>query len=409
MNWMKDALGLKISKDEFAEVARKTIIKGGETRDLVYDKEDFCFKVCENTGDIGGVINLHNVYDEYCRIPKGDREVLLQTFFAHQEKMPATLADAITHVIPRVQPRSFFEGLQTSKKISESKKKPGIAHQMSPNTFFAEHFTVSLAFDGPTTISYIPQSILEEWSTSFEELLPRAITNLHRMTPDPFQPLQPGLYVSQYMDTHDASRMLLPERVKECRVNGRPIAVAANRNCLMITGEDDFEKQALLIAAVEKILEDPRPMPPFPLVYENEHWQLWRVPRENPNCAQFDLLNVRASLDIYGTQKALIDQLYDADGTDVFVASFTGYQTTTGEVLSQCVWTQGVHSLLPKTDRIAFVTMKGLTGSGAGDASWEDVAAIVGESLVEEKDMYPSRYRVNSFPSDEQMKLILKK
>lgn len=404
MNWVKNLTGLAPSKDEFAELAKRTRIKAGETKKLVYDKEDFCLRVQEENGDFQGSINLHNAYEEYCRVPKNERAHVLDQFFGVMEKLPETLDGAITNILPRVQPQCFFEELKLTFAIEQWQGKGNSKGEFIENQFnpIAEHLAVSLVYDGPKTVTYLSRPTLEKWGARFDELLPRAITNLHRITPDPFQPLQPGLYMSAYEDTHDASRLLLPERVKECRVKGRPLAVAVNRNILLITGEDDFEAQKGFLSVYEKAAELPRPMPPFPLIYENDCWHLWRSPRDNPNHNAFDRLTVVAYHNIYSVQKELVDQLFDLEKTDIFVASYSAWEDQSGAIYSCCVWTESALSLLPKTDTISFVVLKGDSGENLGIYDWDKVMEVAGELLQLDPEFYPTRYRVESFPTKEQ-------
>lgn len=400
MNWMKEIIGAKLNPDEFAELVCKVRQKAGDTRKLIYDKEDFCLRVQEGDGTYAATINLHNAYDEYYRIPKVERAEFLNRFFLLGE-VPETLDAAITNILPRVQPKCFYHELQLMHQIAELQKKSSVELE-TPFITLAEHLSISLAYDGAMTVSYLSKPILEKWSVSIEELMPRAITNLHRLTPEPFQPVKPGFYMSTYEDTHDASRMLLAVRVKECRVKGRPIAVAPNRNGLLITGEEDIENQKLLIEVCNKLADGPRPMPPFPLVYENDQWKLWRASRENPNHAAFDLLTVRAQMEIYAPQKELVDKLYDLNGTDVFVATYSAWQDEMEEVVSSCVWTESVLALLPKTDVISFVVLKGDSGENLGIYEWDTVAMAVGDSLKLDPQFYPPRYRVERFPTAQQ-------
>jgi hypothetical protein len=79
----------------------------------------------------------------------------------------------------------------------------------------------------------------------------------------------------------------------------------------------------------------------------------------------------------------------------VFVASFSAVEKKTGEVISHCVWGQVVDSLLPVTDKVAFM-QHGLDRPAAiGD--WARVMEVVGE-LMEMTENYPRRYRVREFP-----------
>ena len=66
---------------------------------------------------------------------------------------------------------------------------------------------------------------------------------------------------------------------------------------------------------------------------------------------------------------------------------------------SYCVWGEGVHALLPKTQYIMLPTDGGLAASG----EWNVVRRQVGDLMQRVEDLYPARYRVREFPSQQQL------
>jgi hypothetical protein len=85
-----------------------------------------------------------------------------------------------------------------------------------------------------------------------------------------------------------------------------------------------------------------------------------------------------------------------------FVASFSGIRKEGSEdLLSYCVWSKSVRTLLPKTNLIAFND-----GQDTTLCEWDRVEDVVGSLMEKIPDLYPERYRVDDFPSDEQMALI---
>ena len=58
----------------------------------------------------------------------------------------------------------------------------------------------------------------------------------------------------------------------------------------------------------------------------------------------------------------------------------------------------GVDMLLPKAETVAFMQ----DGQDPVIAHWDDVLDVAGD-LMEQLDMYPLRFRVRSFPSEEQL------
>jgi hypothetical protein len=78
------------------------------------------------------------------------------------------------------------------------------------------------------------------------------------------------------------------------------------------------------------------------------------------------------------------------------VANYSGIEKKDGDIVTYCVWANGVDSLLPVTHKVAF--MKG-EGIPAIIADWSRLMETFG-NLMELTDDYPPRYRVREFPDD---------
>jgi hypothetical protein len=72
-------------------------------------------------------------------------------------------------------------------------------------------------------------------------------------------------------------------------------------------------------------------------------------------------------------------------------------------LISFCAWTEGVPTLLPKTDLVVLV--KPQRQDDHLIVPWSALAKVVGPMLRPE-DMYPTRFRVKEFPSDGQLKQL---
>ena len=96
-------------------------------------------------------------------------------------------------------------------------------------------------------------------------------------------------------------------------------------------------------------------------------------------------------------QKSLLEESYERQGIDVFVATYSVIRSDDGECSSYAVLSNGVDSLLPKTDVIMFMESE---DAPPIRAKWEDVERACGD-LLEPMDCHPPRYRVTGFPSAE--------
>jgi hypothetical protein len=104
----------------------------------------------------------------------------------------------------------------------------------------------------------------------------------------------------------------------------------------------------------------------------------------------------------YAAQAEALKEVHEKAGKDLFVASFSLLQEkATGSVRSYCVWSEGVTSLLPRTDDV-FFRPKGDEGGDIVPALWERVEAALGD-LPKPAGLYPEWYVVEDFPSAEQL------
>lgn len=405
MNWLTNLLGGKPSKNDFAKMVLKMTAGSAKNDKPTYDAKAFAIRYFNEAGEETMAMNLSNIYADYCQTPKELRNQLLTNFISADFTEPETLHDAIVNIMARLQPRMFFEvmELNSSPNRQQSDGTDKVVHHYER---LAEHFAITLVVDNPTTVYYLSNKTLEQWGTTFEEILPRAITNLTRITPEPFQRLQEGVYYSASGDTHDASRLLVLHRVQACRLKGRPVAFTPNRNTLIITGDNDREGLDRAIAVVYEALKEPRPMPVFPLILDDEKWQLWEVPDDHPCADDLHNLSMVSFGDLYGEQKGLLEKKFESEGKDVFVCPYEIMSPKDSKrYFSFGTWSKGVPTYLPESSQIALVsTAKGKPVVHCM-ATFKAVHSVMGE-YMKRQDFYPTRYFVETFPNKEQLARI---
>jgi hypothetical protein len=101
----------------------------------------------------------------------------------------------------------------------------------------------------------------------------------------------------------------------------------------------------------------------------------------------------------YARQQKLLNEIHETEKIDIFVASHKIYEPKNGTRYS--VWTNGIDSSLPQTEKIAFL----MDSEGADHfiVPWEAAAGVIGNLPEREADLIPVRYRVRDFPSAEQI------
>jgi len=123
-------------------------------------------------------------------------------------------------------------------------------------------------------------------------------------------------------------------------------------------------------------------------------WELFTPPASCAKAyADLALLDESQS---YAGQKSLLDDLNQRHGADVFVASATVVEKD-GLLRSYSTWTEGVDTLLPRTELLVFIKLHEGQLEQSLMLAW-DVAADLASHLMEATDFSPVRYRVRSFP-----------
>jgi hypothetical protein len=388
------------SKDEFAKLLMDSIRNAGETSEIIYDQQGFQLHDGETESRI---VFLGNAYQEYCSAPASNREKILKhwarNWFSSQRQMPEEFEDIKHDLLPVVRSRCYFELTRLQLTLQ--------GHEIAawPHQILGEDFAVGLVYDLPESMQSISQDHLDDWGVTFYEALEVARQNLQELQQAFIGPESgEGLYLSASKDGYDATRLILLDLIRRFQLRGDPIAMVPNRDTLIVAGEDDEDALKGMLALAKAGLQELRPISGIALRLDGEDWMPWLPAPEHSLYEEFRMLQIQAHGGDYGEQKELLDKLHEKNGEDVFVASFSGLQDEGGHVLNYAVWPKGVNALLPHTDVVAIMRNE----DEPVIAEFDKVLATVGH-LMELLDMYPPRYRVKGFPSDEELAVLADK
>ena len=392
------------NREKFARMVMAGIRRAGEQRKIHFDAERFCLRP---EADEVSVMNLTNVYAEYCAAGKDLRPKLLsnlvRNWFADRRMLPAAFSDVHPDLLPTVRSRTYFEFATLQLKLEGNRTAADY-----PQQILAEHLAIGLVYDLPESMRTIVAADLENWGVTFYEAIEAACTNLRQKEDPVFVSPHDGVYLSATGDNYDASRLILTDMMHQFEVRGDRIAMVLNRDTLAITGSECMAGLKIIAARARQALTEPRPISTIALRLENEEWQEWLPPPNHSLHQEFALLRMQSLGQQYAEQKELLDEHFRRSPNDVYVAMFSAARNIqTGAVNSYCVWSDGVQSLLPKTDLVYFFR------PGAGESQdgliatcpWETLEREFGP-LVEPLDLYPPRYRVRSFPSETQLQRL---
>lgn len=385
----------------FARLMERALREAGETRPIRFDAEEFRLSV---GGDRGLQCYLGNIYDEYVKSRAVDRDATVKRFaraYRQAGTLPDTLgtwAEARTRVLPRIRERMYFQ----NRRLTFETQGKAIAEL--PFRPLGEHLGVTLVYDLPDSMLEITAEALERWEVSFDDALETARENLWEISKERLLPVRPGLWRSPWADNYDASRLLLHDLIWQFPVNGSHVAVAPNRDTLLVTGSDDAEGLLEILRRALKAFESPRPMGARPLFLAGTRWTPLILPPDHPAHSAWKRAELLSYASDCAEQKSLLDTLHQKKDMDLFVATFNATERQdTGELSSYAVWSEGVPTLLPRADRVAFVRRDEVLGM----APWSRVLEACG-GLMAPQGLYPERWRVDAFPGESTVRSLLR-
>lgn len=378
-------------KAKFAKKAEQVVRSLGYADSLAYDEELFAFRLA---GD--RTIMLGNIYGHHQTLSGDSADHYLTGALAgllQDAQTPKTFEEARPRLFPSVRDRTFLESARLLAAAGS-----GPAPDM-PLRELGSNLVSLLVIDAPTSIMTVNADHLSDWGVGFDEAMVAARDNLLAQSQDAvWGRVIDGVYASMWNDDYDVSRLLLDEVIDEVDrdlgLNGDPVAFVPHRNLLILTGADDDAGLQAAMELTEEKLDQPSQVSARPLVRRDGVWRDLELDSDRPAAAGLRRL-LQADLALaHGALTPLIQQLV---GEDVFVANAILAEKD-GEVISSAAWSDGVPSLLPKTDRILFFRSQEETWM----VDWKEAERVVGD-LLEPTDYYPPRVRVERFPTDEQL------
>lgn len=387
----------KPDRNDFAQIVMDALRQAGETRPIEFDPEDFKLKIDGDKFQFW----LGNAYQEYCASPRRFRKLVLERYLqipaGQGLEIPSTFEEALPHLLPRVRTRSYY-GLNQLRFGLEKPQSLTFAYHP-----LGDHLAVGVVYDQPESIAEPPPDTFTSWHKAFEEVLEAARENLWKMSRGKFETVIGGVYLSPWRDNHDASRLFLHELLWQLDVCGDYVAAVPNRDTLIVTGSEDPTGLAAMAALIDRAKDGSRLISAIPVVLQGRTWATFQPAPDHPEYFRFNELRIREQLNDYTEQKRLLEAWHRKTGEDVFVANYVGIQKKeTGAYSSYCTWAEGIPTLLPQADEVVFVR-SGKTI--AGKASWNQVYAVLKDSMTL-LDYEPKRFRVDTFPTQEQFDVI---
>lgn len=395
MNILGKVLSHKVSQKEFVRIVAQTFAEHG-LHNLEYREGEFALKVPGRDQ----TIFLQNSYANFCTAPRSERRAIVARLAASITsipEIPSSFVAARPHLMPVVRDAAYY----SLSRLLTRKRKSDDTELEWQSEKFAGGLVLGLAYDTEHNITSVNRKQLAEWGVDAKEVFAAAKDNLWERTDPTKIAGQDGVYMAQWSDSYDSSRMLLPELIYRLAVEGDPVAFVPNRDVFWVTGTNNLAGlRHVMKVGSESHFQMGHSLSPDLYVLVEGKWELYFPDDAEVKQRWIETRRRRNYLD-YEQQKELLDQIHEQTGEDYFVASYKIFERNDKTLYSACVWTKDVDSSLPRADAIAFVIDPERNDGFV--VPWERAVTIAGGLMQEEPDLAPVRYRVREFPNDEQV------
>jgi hypothetical protein len=177
------------------------------------------------------------------------------------------------------------------------------------------------------------------------------------------------------------------------------VVFAPSRDQLRLVGTDDAAELAVQFGwALETYESAPRQLSPVAYTVIEGDIAPWVPPAGHPctNAAE-EAQRTLGGVE-YTYQEAVLTELFDRAGENVYVAQYGVVREPDGTTWSWSAWVRQFHvNLLPRTD---FVVLGDSDTSEWIKVRWEDIEVVAPGALVEEPGYYPPRWRGGHWPPE---------
>lgn len=405
MNFFKKLFG-PADPEGFAKLLIKEIRRNGYAGEIHFDPGDFKLTFVDGVAD-DHVLYLNNAYREYVQASRSVRKAIIQKYAnltsPGQVEVPAGFDEAKANVLPRIQSRFYHETIRLTLRMDNPD-----GNFETTALPFNEYLALDLVYDRPESIQTVTPSQLADWKTTRDQAMAIAKDNLWARSNEAWNELAPGLHLSPWQDSHDASRLFLHDLIWQLPVKGDHVALVPNRVMLLVTGADDEPGLCGLGAIVEEAMEKDRAICGMPMRLQGTRWVPWLPPEGHPAHWPLRKAGIRTRAIEYDEQQSLLERHFEKTQQDIFVAKFTVMGRKDDTWFSWAIWIDGItDALLPEAEYIclARVDDTGQDTEPLGWARFEDVRQVAGD-LLEPTEHQPPRYRIRSFPTEAQIQAM---
>jgi uncharacterized protein YtpQ (UPF0354 family) len=390
----------KTKHKRFANKMIEALRREGETRPIRYDAQEFKLVI---GGESSHKVELFlgNAFEKYHAAPLQDREAVLQHFAQgireteREHDLPRDFNQARPHLLPCIHPRAYYTYQLPAQTKDQFWHRP-----------LGLHLALGLAYDLPHAHGDVDQGRLEDWGVTGEEAFALACDNLRSRSTPPFDSPVPGVFMSRSPDKYGASQLALTDIIQGLKVKGDHVAMAPNRDFLIVTGSEDEAGLRAMLDGASHAYQGPYRVSGVAVRLRQGGWEPFAPDEHFPALVGFRSLRHDSLGSAYEDQARASVRATEGADKPKFAAFLNVLPPAGGPGFSCCTWGEGIQALLPCTDKVALI--KGDRKENfrlAAFAAWDRVQEVVGD-LMTPVGLYPERFRVDQFPTDKQLEAI---
>jgi hypothetical protein len=381
-------------EDRFAAEVLDAIKATRAVAEAWYEPDQFAIGWRRQPGGQTGWIYLQNTFRETSDMDRGDRGAQVRRLVAgmvavstdHEESWD----EARSRLRPVLRPSTFGQGGPES--VARQLRRPALP-------FLSEFVVVDL----PDSMSYVSASRLDDWGVTEDDVFAAARENLADLASRMHRGERvEGLTGVRFVDDGDlyCTSLLLVDGFLtglSATVGARPVAFVADRDSLLVMPDTPEVLSQVLRTVEETYRSSVRSISPVAYTVDDAGAVI-AYPVDNAGPLAVRLHRAEAILAVaeYSAQKEVVDAEHEKDGVDIYVAKLMAMTRDDESLFTVTVWADGVDSLLPVADYIAFPDP-----AGSWFVPWAVVADQVG--LMPADDLDPERCRVSAWPVPEVM------
>jgi len=393
MNW-RDLLGLPPRIEDLAALLLRRATSDQADVTWTYDREQNMLR------SSGGVqVNLVNIFLAYSKTPRSSRRVLLEKYSSMLNvsalEVPKLWSLAGKGVVLAVRSKYDYMVTSIESRVGSKSISEGVAWP------FVGDLCLLLLYDFGPNMTHVGAGLVATWGQDEQAVRNQALRNLRSLQRPVWVPLQNGVYKLLSEVAYEETWLLVDAVVDQLPFAQSAVLMPVNRGVLIAAdGRSGDALSAMLQEALVSLQNNPWPISAVMLTYQDDHWREFKT---EGNVAQRAKAVAAINLaGIYKDQQIALAEYFEKNGEDIFVATFDVRQRgdDMAGIYSWCVWTEGVLTLLPKTDVVIF-SKRDVENRESLIVQWEQAVQVCGR-YFHPTDEDPPRFRIADFPTAEE-------